>query len=177
MKKNNQKGITLVVLTITIIVLLILAGITIQTGTDSIQKANLEGLKTNMLLIETKAREFVENASFDLGIDPQNATDEMKTNAQAELTGDDKGTLVTSGDSIIDQLLNIGISQADIDNGNVCKLTKENLEKMGIYDVESNDEEGWYIIVYNINDTTAEIYHTMGYQGKYSLTDIEQIEL
>ena len=177
MKKNNQNGITLVVLTITIIVLIILAGITIHTGTESIRKANLEGLKTNMLLIETKAREFVENASFDLGIDPENATDEMKTNAQAELTGDDKGTLVTSGDSIIDQLLNIGISHADIDNGNVCKLTSENLEKMGINDVESNDEEGWYIIVYNINDTTAEIYHTMGYQGKYSLTDIEQIEL
>lgn len=177
MKKNNQNGITLVILTITIIVLIILAGITIHTGTESIRKANLEGLKTNMLLIETKAREFVENASFDLGIDPENATDEMKTNAQAELTGDDKGTLVTSGDSIIDQLLNIGISQADIDNGNVCKLTTENLEKMGINDVESNDEEGWYVIVYNINDTTAEIYHTMGYQGKYSLTDIEQIEL
>ncbi len=177
MKQNNQNGITLVVLSITIIVLIILASITIHTGKESIQKANLEGLKTNMLLIETKAREFVENASFDLGIDPENATDEMKAKAQSELNGEDKGTLVTSGDSIIDELLNIGISQQDIDNENVYKLTTENLEKMGINDVESNDEEGWYVIVYNINDTTAEIYHTMGYQGKYSLTDIEQIEL
>ena len=48
---------------------------------------------------------------------------------------------------------------------------------MGIKDVESNDEEGWYVIVYNIDNTTAEIYHTMGYQGKHSLTEIEQIEL
>ena len=177
MKKNNQNGITLVILTITIIVLIILAGITIHTGTESIRKANLEGLKTNMLLIETKAREFVENASFDLGIDPENATDEMKTNAQRELNGEDKGTLVTSDDSITSQLLNIGISQEDIDNENVYKLTTENLEKMGINNVESNDEEGWYVIVYNIKDTTAEIYHTIGYDGKYSLTDIEQIEL
>lgn len=177
MKKNNQKGITLLVLTITIIVLIILAGITIYTGTESIQRANLEGLKTNMLLIETKAREFVENASFDLGIDPQNATDEMKTNAQSELNGEDKGTLVTADDAIISQLLNIGISQEDIDNENVYKLTTENLEKMGIHEVESNDEEGWYVIVYNIDDTTAEIYHTIGYDGKHSLTDIEQIEL
>lgn len=177
MKKNNQKGITLLVLTITIIVLIILAGITIYTGTESIQRANLEGLKTNMLLIETKAREFVENASFDLGIDPQNATDEMKTNAQSELNGEDKGTLVTADDAIISQLLNIGISQADIDNENVYKLTTENLEKMGIHEVESNDEEGWYVIVYNVDDTTAEIYHTIGYDGKHSLTDIEQIEL
>ena len=175
--KKNENGITLVVLTITIIVLIILAGITVYNGKDSIQKANLEGLKTNMLLIETKAREFVENASFDLGIDPQNATDEMKTNAQSELNGEDKGTLVTADDAIISQLLNIGISQADIDNENVYKLTTENLEKMGINEVESNDEEGWYVIVYNIDDTTAEIYHTIGYDGKHSLTDIEQIEL
>lgn len=177
MKKNNQNGITLVVLIITIIVLLILAGITIHIGTESIQKANLEELKTNMLLIETKAREFVENASFDLGINPENATDEMKTNAQSELNGEDKGTLVTSDDSIINQLLNIGIRQEDIDNEKVYKLTTENLEKMGINDVQSNYEEGWYVIVYNIDETTAEIYHTVGYNGKYSLTDIEQIEL
>lgn len=177
MEKNNQNGITLVILTITIIVLIILAGITIHTGTESIREANLEGLKTNMLLIETKAREFVENASFDLGIDPENATSEMKANALNELNGEDKGTLVTSSDSIIDQLLNIGIRQEDIDNKNVYKLTTENLEKMGINDVESNDEVGWYVIVYNIEDTTAEIYYTIGYNGKYSLTDIEQIEL
>ena len=66
MEKNNQRGITLVVLTITIIILMILAGITIHTGTESIQKANLEGLKTNMLLIETKAREYVENGRQDV---------------------------------------------------------------------------------------------------------------
>ena len=162
---------------ITITILIILAGITIYIGKESIKKANLEGLKTNMLLIETKAREFVENASFDLGINPQNATDEMKTNAQNELNGESKGTLVNPDDSIINQLLNMGISQEDINNKNVYKLTTENLEKMGINDVKSNDEEGWYVIVYNIDDTAVEIYHTVGYDGKYSLTDIEQIEL
>lgn len=175
--KKNENGITLVVLTITIIVLIILAGITVYNGKDSIQKANLEGLKTNMLLIETKAREYVENASFDLGIDPQTATEEMKLNAQNELTGEDKGTVVTYDDDISGELMNIGISEEDIREGNVFKLTTENLEKMGINDVKSNEDEGWYIIVYNIQDTTAEIYHTIGYQGKHSLTEIEQVEL
>ena len=105
--KKNENGITTVVLTITIIILLILAGITVYTGKDSIQKANIEGLKTNMLLIQTKAREYVENASFDLGIDPQNATEEMKTNAKNELNGEDKGTLVTPDDAIVKNLLNM----------------------------------------------------------------------
>ncbi len=175
--KRSEKGITLVVLTITIIVLIILAGITIYSGKDSIKRANLEGLKTNMLLIETKAREFVENASFDLGINPENATDEMKAKAQSELSGEDKGTQVTVSDSIASKLTEIGISQEAMNNGNVYKLTTENLKKMGIHDVESNDEEGWYVIVYNVKDITAEIYHTIGFQGKYSLTEIEQIQL
>lgn len=182
MKKNdsiesNQKGITMIALTITIILLFILSGIAIYSGKDTIRRANLEELKTNMLLIQTKAREFVENASFDLGIDPQNATEEMRANAQNELNGEDKGTLVEEGDPIESELLSIGISQNDIDNGNVYKLTTQNLENMGVKDVESNDTDGWYVIVYDITNTTAEIYNTIGYEGKYSLTDLERLEL
>ena len=173
--KNSQKGITLIVLTITIIILIILAGITIYTGRDSIQKANLEELKTNMLLVQTKAKEYVENASFKLGVNPN--ADTMYEDAKENLNGEDKGTVVTTDDEIVNDLLNMGIQQEDIDKGKVYKLTTENLEKMGINDVKSNDEEGWYIIVYNIEETTAEIYHTIGYNGKYSLTDIEQIQL
>lgn len=177
MRKYNQAGITLVTLTITIVVLFILAGITFYTGKDSIRKANLEGLKTNMLLIQTKAREYVENASFDLGVNPENATDEMKANARNELSGDDKGTQVTSTDSLKSELIDIGISEEDINNGNVYKLTTTNLENMGIRDVVSDDEEGWYVIVYNIDETTAEIYHTIGYNGRHSLTELEEIEI
>ena len=177
MKKNNQKGITLIALGITIIILLILSGITIFSGTESIRRANLEELKTNMLLIQTKAKEYVENASFALGINPENASEQMKENARNALSGEDKGTLVVPSDSLSSDLLSIGISQEDINNEKVYKLTTENLEKMGIREVESNDEEGWYIIVYNFDEATAEIYNTIGYNGKYSLTDIEQIEL
>ncbi len=175
--KKNENGITLVALTITIIVLLILAGISINTGKTSIKKANLEGLKTNMLLIQTKAKEYVENANFDLGVDPNSATEEMKSKAKSELEGEDKGTLVTISDSVSDKLKNIGINQSDIEAGNVYKLTTDNLEKMGIKNVDSDDENGWYIIVYNISETTAEIYNTNGFNGKYSLKDIEKLEI
>ena len=57
MKVKNNKGITLIALTITIIILLILASITIYSGKESIKKAQLESLKTNMLLIKAKAKE------------------------------------------------------------------------------------------------------------------------
>ena len=75
---KQEKGVTLIVLVVTIIVLLILATITMYGGTDIIKKSKLEGLKTNMLVIQTKAKEYVENAKFQLGIKPEEATDAMK---------------------------------------------------------------------------------------------------
>ena len=64
MKKN--KGITMIVLVITIALLLILAGISIQGGSSIIKRADLENLKTDMLLIKVKGKEYVENANFNL---------------------------------------------------------------------------------------------------------------
>ena len=60
MKKN--RGITMVALVITIVVLLIIAGISIGAGNNAIKNSKLENLKTNMLLIEVKAKEQIENA-------------------------------------------------------------------------------------------------------------------
>ena len=72
MKKINENGVTLIALIVTIIVLLIIAGISIYTGTKTIKEAKLEELKTNMLLIEAKARGLVEETNFQLGPDQQN---------------------------------------------------------------------------------------------------------
>ena len=172
--KTNQKGITLIALIITIIVLLIIAGITVYSGKDSIRKANLEGLKTNMLLIQTKAKEYIENASFQLGVNPG---DDKWTKAETYLQGEDKGTKVESGGDMATTLINIGIKSEDIQTGKVYQLSTSNLEKMGINNVQSDSENGYNIIVYDLDNTTAEIYNTIGYDNKYSLTDIERIEI
>ena len=59
-KVKENKGITLIALMVTIIILLIIVGIAIYNGKETIQKANLEELRTNMLLIEAKAKGLVE---------------------------------------------------------------------------------------------------------------------
>ena len=64
---DKNKGITMIVLVITIALLLILAGISIQGGSSIIKRADLENLKTDMLLIKVKGKEYVENANFNLG--------------------------------------------------------------------------------------------------------------
>ena len=79
MNFKENKGITLVALTITIIVLLIIAGIAIYSGNDIIKNAKLESLKTNMLLIQAKAKDYCEEASFKLGTNPSHSNISMSS--------------------------------------------------------------------------------------------------
>ena len=167
MKKNKDRGITLASLVITIIVLLIIAGISVYSGTDIIKRAKLEELKTNMLLIETKAKECVENANFKLGkID--NLGDDEKQNRINEAKKELKGTEINKAD-------NIDIEKSEYNY--YYKLTEDNLKDMGLSNIKLSDTDGLYIVKYDIkNAKVEEIYNTKVYEGKYSLTDIEQIE-
>ena len=180
-KEEKNSGVTLLALVITIILLLIIATITIKIGSDQIKNAHLQSYKTNMLLIEAKAKEYVENASHELGIKPEDATQEMKDKSQAELTGEGKGTKVNSGDSITSKLTSIGISSSDIDAGNVYQLSTADLQKIGVNDENSDEENGYYILVYNIPEANVKVYNTEGFNigkagTKYSLDEIRDVD-
>ena len=163
MKVKNNKGITLIALTITIIILLILASITIYSGKESIKKAQLESLKTNMLLIKAKAKEYVEQASFKNGVNKSEISEEAKN----ELKGKESNASDYSKQ-------NITINGGEI----LYKLTSDNLKEMGLKDVKlgSNEE---YLVKYNIKDVTVEVYNTSGYENNgttvYSLSELEKI--
>ena len=176
-KLKNNKGITLMTLVITIIVLLIIVSITVNYGIDSINKAQIQNMQTNMLLIEAKAKKYVENANFQLGVKPDEATDEMKEKSSNEL----KGKKVTENDGIVSILTSIGISIEEIKNGNTYQVSNEDLAEMGIKGVVSNAEKGWYIIVYDVVNANAKIYNTNGIKTddgeKYCLDDIRNIEI
>ena len=59
----EKKGVTLIALIITIIVMLILAGVVV-TGNNIAQKAEEQRVLTNMFLIQTKVKIIMEKASF-----------------------------------------------------------------------------------------------------------------
>lgn len=179
MKEN--KGITLVALVITIVVLLILAGISIGIGNNVIKSAELENLKTNMLLIKVKAKEYVENANFQLGTNFEKATDKETriTNAKAELKGEE----ITDSSIFSD---GINISQENLTNDNLYyiyyyKLNTNNLADMGLSKVESDEINGWYIIKYDIKNLEIEIYNTVGFEidgfKYYTLTELQNVNL
>ena len=165
---NKNRGVTLISLVITIIILLIIAGISVYSGKDIIKKAQLEELKTNMLLIEAKAKQYVEEANFKMGINPDDA---KKSDVRTEVYIN-TAKLAPASDMTID---------SSIPTSECYKLTQEAIEAWGLNEIEV--EEGEYYLIQFKDTITAEntsllveVYNTKGYKGKYSLTDIEQIE-
>lgn len=183
MKKN--RGITMVALVITIVVLLIIAGISIGAGNNAIKNSKLENLKTNMLLIEVKAKEQIENAKFRLGtsFSFNKATEEEKTNRVNTAKSEFKGEEIVDG-NIFNNNTKITTEKIQEDNTNntyYYKLSTQDLIDMGLKNVKSDEKNGYYIVKYNLTDSTIEIYNTEGFDDEgnvvYSLTDIKQVRL
>ena len=64
MNLKIENGITIIALIITIILMLILVGVGMHFGSDALDKAKLEDIKTNMISIKTKAKIVAEQYNF-----------------------------------------------------------------------------------------------------------------
>lgn len=162
----QNKGITLVSLIVTIIILIIIASISINIGSNMIKKAGLEELKTNMLLIQAKAKEYVEEANFKMGKNPD---DEKKQNVRNEVYVEKAKLKVPE------------IVSSPIDLTDCYELTKEKetYQNWGLDKIELDKDEH-YLVKFDEQNMTVEVYNIPGYKDtdgqKYSLTDIDKIE-
>ena len=164
MNLRKTNGVTLVALSITIIILLIIAGIAVYSGTEVIRNAKLESLRTNMLLIQAKSREYVETATFKMGISPD---DDRKNEVRQEVYENE--ALLEKADSVPKGF--------NVQNISTCYwLTNEAREKWGLQDIEIKANEK-YLIEFDEENEKVEVFNTEGFEGKYSLTEINQIEL
>ncbi len=173
MKEN--KGITMISLIIIVLILLLLVGISVNTGNNIIKQSQIENLKTNMLLIKVKGKEYVENANFSLGTAFEKITDETEKNnriekAKSKLEGEDITNSISS--------YNINVT-ADAENVYYYKLDTQNLLDMGITNVESDEKKGWYIIKYDVVNSEVEVYNTKGIEKEntkyYALNEIQNL--
>lgn len=169
MKKN--KGITLISLIVTIIILLIIAGVSIKGGESVVKKAQLEEIRTNMLLIQAKAREYVEKANFKIGIKPTDAAqmgeyEEKKNKVREEIYVEEAKLQKATG-----MTLPTEINMTD----DLYKVTEETLQEWGLSKIKAKPNEV-YLIEFDDTNVTVEIYNTKGYKGNYSLTQIDKME-
>ena len=162
MNFEDNRGITLVALVVTIIVLLILAGIGINTGISSMEKVKLEELKTNMLLIEAKARECVEEANFRMGA----STDEKVVDSVRTEIYEVNNKLEKANNT------NVPNNPGGIDLTDCYVITQETFDLWGLNKIKLSEDEK-YLVKFSEKEIKVEVYNTKGYDGKYSLTKIE----
>ncbi len=168
-KKDKVNGITLVALVVTIIVMLIIASITVYSGKEIIEKAKLEELKTNMLLIEAKAKEYVEEVNFRMGISAETKPEEEKEAIRNEIY-EKKAQLQKATLTDADKT-KYGIKEDDI-----CYTFNEGaLESWGLDKIELVEGEQ-YLIVFDEVNAKVEIYNSLGHKGQYSLTEIDKMQ-
>ena len=153
MGKLNSKGITIVALTITIIVLLIIASVTVYVGNDVIKQAQLQTINTNMMLIQVKVKTIAEQANFNKD------------------TSGYKGTKINA--STIQKIIDAGaIKSEEVDK--FYLLSKSDLKEMGLEKI--NIENG-----YLVNYETEEVIYVKGFsnEGKtyYKLSDMKQLTI
>lgn len=165
MKIRKENAITLISLAITVIVILIISSVATYSGKEIIRKGKLEELRTNMLLIQAKAKEYVEDANFKMGLAPDETRKEEVR----------KSVYVDGA-----KLKEVNAQEYGIDNSSVCyKVTKETLNIWGLDKIELKDNED-YLIAFDDENATVEIYNTKGFvddngDTRNSLTDIEEI--
>ena len=162
---KKEKGITLVALAITISVMLVLISIAITGGSEIIKNANLENLKTNLLLVKAKAKEVVENAAHELG--PEEANSERLNAAKEKLNviGEHTSSTAYGSDNESSKVYFYSIEGANL---------KDSLGIDGL--------EGTIVIKYDLINIDVEVYSSKGFvdndgQTQHSLTEIQEIEL
>lgn len=154
----NNRGITLMTLVITIIIMIILAGVTI-TGTYSlIKKSQLENLKTDMLLIQAKTKTALEEYNF--------SKDETKL----------IGTKLEEADTEkVSKLNKAGIT----DISNLYFLSQDDLNNMNLSDIRAKDGE-YYFVKYDKENLVVDILYTEGFVEngitKFTLTQLQNME-
>lgn len=146
-QQNN--GITIVALIMTIIIMLILASVTIQFGAGEIQRAKLEDIKTTMLLIKGRAQIVADKEEFGESYDN---TGMVK---MQDVTNYDTSNLQSIFNNLEDTSNLYIWEQTAMDNNNI--------------DVTITNTD-FFVIDYS----TGEVYYSLGYtydgNTYYSLT-------
>ena len=153
MKYKSNRGITIIMLIVTIIIMLMLATVTIQFGAGEVERTKLEDLKTTMLLIKGRSKIVVDKESF--GEDYDN-TGMIKL---ADASGYNTSNLQNKFNDIDTSNLYIW-EQTAMDNNNI-QVTITNTD--------------FFVIDY----VSGEVYYSLGctYEGNtyYSLTEMQNI--
>lgn len=159
-----------------IIAIMVIIGITVVIAIfckKEFDKTELQDIRTNLLLIQAKAKTYTENVNVETAnLDTAKEEDNTKI---AEVKDQKlKGIALESCD---DSIKNAAKQAGIEDITDFYYLSQEDLNAMGI-NVEV-EKDGYYLVKYNFEDT--EVVYTKGHEYKgttyYKLSEMKNIEL
>ena len=172
-KIKKQKGITMLALVLTVIILLIISGVALTGGSKIIEKTKAENIATNMISMRAKTKVYLEEVNsktWNLDINRK----------KAKLVAEPYYFKVIANDESIKSKVTENIKS----NGCTCyEITKKTIDYMNlnnIYGYNKIEQEGiHYVAVVNDADfTKMEIVYTKGikYLGTtyYTLSDLQE---
>jgi hypothetical protein len=148
---KNNKGVTLMILTVTIIAMCIIFGITIITGDTLIKNTQKNRLKNTMYLIQARASDLLEDYLFDFE-DPLDSS--IDNDTKKMYLG---GEVMKNNSAISD----VGFEEKTT-KYIYCKWDEDSLKSQGIStdNIENGD---YFIIQYNIKDAEVDVASFMGF--------------
>ncbi|MCI8587378.1 MAG: hypothetical protein HFJ49_02050 [Clostridia bacterium] len=170
MRKNEGKGLIKTILMIVIIVMII--ALTIRISIKLVTKTQLKDLKTDMLLIQQKAKSYSEEVSKQTV-----NLDETKEEDSDKIVEVENTQLIGTKVSECSTEIQAKAQEAGVtDLEEYYCLNKEDLDKMGINNVKLKEGE-YFLVKYNLEDT--EIIYTSGFEYEdevyYKLTELEEL--
>lgn len=159
-KLKSEKGISLIALVVTTIVILILAGAVIRFGVDVIKRAKVEGIVTNLITIKAKAKGYAEEINSQIW----NLDRDEKRTRRNELFNSKYNMGVIDTMSIIDKIDKNYITNECV----VYSVSKQTLNKMGLEELSNNSSNDEYAVVFELEnfDKFDVIYlNGMEYEG------------
>ena len=166
--KNSKNGVTLTILVITIIVMLIIFGITFTTATDLLKNSQRNKMRSMLYLVQSRAENLLDDFIFDNddgsgGVNKAGITDE-KLN---ELGG------TKSADS---EIKAVGYEDTVDDNYYYRTWSEATLLGQGI-DTKNLADGDTIIVQYDIVNGEVDVASTKGFSengvGLHSLKDFE----
>ena len=147
MNLKNEKGITLVALVITIVLMLILVVVGIEYGGSAIQRATLEDIKTDMISIKTRAKIVAEQYNFK----------DIESLVGSEITAEEASKIDLT-------------EQWQENSDKILKWSSEDLASQNLRAIQGDK----YIVSYDLdNPNNCEVYYLEGYENMHSLTQLQ----
>ena len=162
---KNENGVSLPIQLVVVVVIAIVATVIGKYGMLMMTETKLQDLRTDMLLIQAETKKDLEEIRFqtvNLDSNKEEDFEKIKQIRQECL----KGTPVQETD-----ILNNIPTEISIDE-NCYYLDESILKDIGVKETDS-EKYGYYIVKYDFDNTTTEVMNTKGYEGQYTLTQLE----